>query len=614
MSAQPYSLGFADLSSVEPPPTDPASLNPDITPAASPVLSGIPKAPAKEAPLIDASKNPLGAIGAVLMNVSRGMRGQPLYTEQLREQRQQQDMMEMKKTEVGIDAMSKGLAMIQTVPDAQREQAAQQYGKLFEHVLPGFTASLVDASKRPAATEAQLSALGEHAQTLISLTGSLQGALKLAQKKEFMDTLNASSDARNTPEIAGAFKRMQKTLTETPGGSAILEKAAQDGWTLSDLQDPAVREAMGLTQSQVNTIARNPDVQNTLRPMGFIPTADVEAKAKAKIKADANLKPLDRLRQEAEISAQATAGATRVNYQDGDGNIRVGTMGERDKMAAAGFQPIVTGRTQQDVEAGASARAKGKYEGEMGLPVDPFVAAITGTAPSTTRQEFVDRGGNPNLDATTVRELQSTEAGFKGARDAVGTLRTIVQQNPNANTRVAGFQRVATNLLSELRSFNQATGIETPDLAKEAGKYEKVFRENGIDNALAQQAVVTLAYMQSSQFGQSGHSASDRDIREAAKAVGGSNADPAILTRMLDQAESNFDSTYRNKVETVTRIRPPSNLPDVQKAETVAQQLADGALSAQDYAQALKDMSPRAKLTLQSLISSQRVKPSKKGP
>ena len=285
----PLGLGFSPDEDPSQPPApivdDSVAVPPPASPVDSPKPALDPFGVDQPDPVLEASKSPLGAIGAVLLNFQRGMSGDKLYTDELKDRRQQREAMELKKLETGTEAMSRGLQLMKNVPSAQRGQVAQQYGKLFEHFLPGFTDTLIKASEQPQATAAQIAALGEHAAQLISIAGDVPGALKLSQNTEFMKQLDEQADRQNAPDIAQAFKRAVDVLKQTPGTNALLEQTAKNGWTLAELQDPKVQQGLGLTPSMVNTISRNKEVQSMLRPYGFIPQADADKAAEAGPKA-----------------------------------------------------------------------------------------------------------------------------------------------------------------------------------------------------------------------------------------------------------------------------------------------------------------------------------------
>ena len=553
-------------------------------------------------PVIDGKKNPLKALGAILLNTAAGMNGRPLYTDQLRKMQQEDDALELQRTQVGAGLLAQATRLLTNTPAANREAVAKQFGALYEHLVPGFGNILKDVAANPDATAAQIQALGEHAQLAVATFGDVDSALKgMAAHPEIVKQWDKQAGERNRPYIMQAFNRVGQMVQQNPQANTALAAAAKDGWTLSDLSDPQVAEAFGLTPEYIRTIGRDPELQSALRDKGFIPTEDQDLKAKKAIEQT----PLSRIGQEASTRAMAETNAQPVTYVDGEGNQKLGTFGDRTRMESLGYHKLITGRTQQDAEDAAASRVTGKDQGKRDSKITPYLAQITGKDPNMTNQEFIDAGGNPDIDPTTTRDLQNTEASLKNAQSIIGNVKSIVEANPDANTRVASLQRVASNLTAEYDAFARATGAKSPDFEKEANKYKAVFEENGIDNALMQQAAVSLAYMQSATFGQSGHSASDRDIKLSAEAIGAKSSNPKLLTRMLDQAEVNFDDAYRNKVESVTRIRPVSKVADIANAEKLGARYADGEKITQDEINALP---PRALLKFKTLVAAGRTK------
>lgn len=555
-------------------------------PSVSPSPGAAPRAPqldvlgenAARRPGVLAGANPLQKVGALLQNFSRGMNGQTLYTDELKKQRAEQEGLELERLNVGSTALTKGMELLKNTPAAQREAVAKQFGAMYEHILPGFTDTLVTSSQQPEATAAQLEALGEHAQTLIAVGGSMEGALKLAQKPEFMKQLNETADARNAPEIVQALERGAETLMSTPEGKALWDEATRDGLSVADLQDPALRDGLGLTQSHVNSIMRNKEIQSTLRPFGFVPTSDADAKAKA----EAGWKPLDRVRAEAEagrasidrIAAEAAAKEAEkiVPFMAADGTLIRRRQGDADALAAQGFSPMITGRTPDDTTA--AAKAQEKDAAGKTVPVDPYFARITGVDPNMTKQEAIDAGLVPDMDPTTTRGLQAAESGTRNLTGIVGRMREIVKNNPEANTRIAALGGIVTNIRSELDALGKATGVKI-DIDRELKGREDIFKSNGIDNALMKQLAISLAYMNAKSLDETGR-LSDSDVRNSAKAIGASAADPEILLALIDEAEMTADDSFRNRVQSVTGARRESGLPDIKAAEDINRRVNAG--------------------------------------
>lgn len=567
------------------------------TPAASPGATA--RAPrldvlgeTRQPPVINARENPIAAIGAMLQNFGRGIEGKELYTTELRKERLQREALEFEKLNLGSNALAKGMELLKNTPAAQREAMATKFGAMYEHILPGFSDTLREASQQPEATAEQIRALGDHGETLIAVAGDIDGALKLATNPAFMKQLDDMADQRNAPEIFSAMKRGQETLMQTPEGKALWEQAMKGGFTLADLQDPALQEGLGITQSHVNTIARSKEVQSSLREFGFKPVADMDAEAAAKAKE----KPLSRIGAEAAAAESAKQSAKIVNYIGQDGTIKAATLGEREKMAAMGFQPFVSGRTEQDLTAQEQAREKDAAG--KSVPVDPYFARIAGVPPTMTKQEAIDKGLVPDIDEPTKRQLQGAEAAARGISGLIGQARAIVEQNPDANTRVAALGGLVTNFKSELDAFGRATGVKI-DVDREMKGREDIFKQNGIDNALMKQLAISLAYMNAKSLDDSGR-LSDSDVRNSAKALGAGASNPEILANLLDQAEMTADDSFRNRVESATGARRPSNLPDIQSAEDIASRITSGEKVTADE---IATLPPRARRALKARLA-----------
>jgi len=562
----------------------------------------------KREPLIDRRKNPLAAIGLVLQDFSRGAKGQKLYSQELREQQAEDMMLQLKRTEIGAQALTKGMELIKNTPEAQREAVVAQFGRLYEPVMPGFTEIMTQAAQAPEATQAQIDALGEHAPVALATYGSAQAALAgKAKGDKIWQQWDTQADERNMPYIMSAFKRVDQVMKSDPRAQAALGEAAKEGWTMADLADPAVADAIGLSPPMIQTLRRSPELQATLQPLGFVPDAILTKKAEAEA-GRAPEKPLSRIAAEASASANATNAAKPMNFVGPDGTIRAGTFGEREAMAAQGFQPLVTGRTPDDMTATDKAAAKvlGKQEGEDQLPISPAIARFAGVDPKTTRGEAVAMGMTPDVDATTLREMQSADAGTSNLVDLVGQARAVMAQNPDANTLTARLAGFATNMRANVEAFGRATGMKI-DIEGQLEEHKDVWKDLGIDNQLMQQFAVSLAYMNAKTLDATGR-LSDSDVRASARGLGAGAADRDILTASLDQAEATADGAFRNKVQSVTGVKPPSRLADIGQAEALTSQIESGTLKKADMQAAVAALTPRARRHLQTVINSRKAK------
>lgn len=574
-------LGFAP----EPTPA-PAPAAPARAPQLDVIGTPGPRAAAPLANLSTTQK-----IGALLQDFGRGVAGRPSFTQELLAQRQEQELLELKRMDVGVSAMTKGMELLKNTPAAQREAVAKQYGQMYEHLLPGFTETLAQAAMQPQATEEQLKALGEHSKTLIAVGGSLEGALKLAQNPAFMKQLNDASDERNAPEIVSALERGRDLMMQSPETKALWDQMTKDGLTLSDLMDPQFRDALGLTESHVNTIARSPELQSNLRPFGFKTTKDLDAEAG---------KELDQkyAKDPAAVAGAETAAreaAKIISYIGQDGTIIREPQGRRNELAAQGFRPLVTGRTEAD--AAAINKELTKYEAGQAVPIDPYLARLTGVDPTTTKADATAKGWSTDLTDAQITQLQGAESAATNVSKVIGQMRTIVEQNPEANTRVAALGGLATNIKAEVEALGKSTGLKI-DVDREVGRFEQIWKSNGIDNALMKQLAISLAYMNAKGLDENGR-LSDADVRNSAKALGAGNSSPDILLNLLDAAELQADNNLRTQAKTLVGADIPSRLPDVKAADDIAARLeANEEVTPEELAA----LSPRARRALRARL------------
>lgn len=560
-------------------------------------LSAQPTVAPTTAPLIDAASNPLGAIGAVLQNFARGMKGQPLFTDELRQQRAEQQQIEMQRLGVGVEAMTKGMELLKNTPVQARAQTAHQYGQLFEHILPGFTDTLTKAAEQPEATEAQMRALGEHGEKLIAIAGSIDGALELAQKPDFMKYLDQNADKSNMDEIQKVFGRIQDLMGRSGAGKQILANLAADGFTVGDLQElvknPELAGALGLEQRHINTLARSPEAQEALRPFGFTPSADLALAAKKKIEE----KPLDRIAAEEAAKQSAAEAAKMINYVGKDGTIRREPQGKRNEMAALGFEPLVTGRTPDDTSEAEKRRlrAEGDRAGADEAPVNAYVAGVLGMDPKAlpTVKEFRESGGNPELGDTTIKGLQEQEAAVKGAQDVIFRIQDAVEKTPDINAAAGKVAPFIQSQRANLRSLGKLVGANwVDDVDAEISKVAPTLDKYGIEGSTLRSLVLDLSYVAAISRGQQGNGLSNKDVDRFAKIVATNQGDPKALNAVLDEIAVRFDATFRDSFEASVRKRPPSSLPDVRTAESLADRIDAGE---EITAEEVKALTPRAR-------------------
>jgi len=580
--------------------TSPEDLNPVVTPT-TPEISVLgessPPPAAREKPLLDFKGNPLGSIGAVLMNVADGAQGRPLFTEQLEERRALSKQQELKKLEVGVNGIAKGLELMKNAPPGMRETYAKQFGQLFENILPGFTETLIEGSKQPDTTMAEIAALGEHGKDLVLTAGSVEGARELATDPSYMKFKNQEADIRRGPEISEAFQAVTDLLAERQDGNEALRKAASDGWTLSDLQNPEMLKLFGLNKNHLATIARNPEIQSQLRPFGFIPSADLDEIAKTGI----TTKTPSQIAREQAAKTRASETEKIVAYQNPDtGEVMRRRQGDAAALKAEGFQPVVTGRTEQD----ARARVEQKREGEDSAPINGFISSALGLDPNTSVSEARDKGINLDVKDKDIRQLTTLEAGFNLANDTVQRAKMLVRNNPDVNTWGASLSATFGNLRANVTSVGKLLGADVADKVNEEferADLGKIMDDQGVQASELRSLVLDLAYMAAVSRGQEGRGLSDNDVKRFSQIIGSSQADPDQFEAILDSVIVRFDKAYRENFKSTIRKDPGSQLPDVQAAESLMKRIeANEEVSAED----LQKLTPRARKEMRLMLES----------
>jgi len=554
-------------------------------------------APAKQEPLIDFKKNPLGAIGLVLTNVSRGIQGRELQTDVLRKQRLAEQQQAVNELTVGVNAIEAGLNLRDKLPAGpQRDEAMSRFANTVNQTLPGFAGIFSTVAQTPGRHVDALKGVLAHGETLAAITGGdREQMLSLARDPNFMKTLNDQADRKNTPEIFNSFRTVGQMLNNT-SGSRLLQQAAADGWTISDLRDPQIKKAFGLTDSHIQTIERNQDLQVQLKDFGFVPTEEVKARGEA----NARLKPLDRVEAEAAATRRAQEGEEMVTFTNGTETV-LRPQREAEALEAQGFERLVTGRTPEDIASNARARR----EAEGAAPINTFVARTLGLPPDTPKSQARAEGLSTDIEDVKIRDLQKIDTGFKNARDVIDRVQQILRENPQAKAFGGRAAEFINNIRADIASVGELFDYQV-DFAQEGVKHQDVFDEFGIDSAELQSLVLDLSFMVGVSRGQQGRALSDNDVKRFAKIIGENQRDPQQIETVLNSVMIRFDQAFRNQFETVVGRAPESQLPDIRSAESIIARLENNEIeSLQEVQNEIANLTPRARDFMITRLGSQ---------
>lgn len=237
-------------------------------------------------PLIDAKKNPLRAIGAILLNTSAGLRGKPLYTDELMRQYQEEEQINLQKMQLSTSALTKGLELIKNTPAAQRADVARAYSKTIGHALGSdFSDIMMKAAQAPDNSKAFIDFLGQNGQDILKLTGGdYQAAMELAKDDKFIARIQGVRDQKLGGQLLDHLNGIDKTLDGNPEYDAI-QNVLKNGWTSAEARDPLFQRATGITNDMLDALDRSPALQEQLRSTGYIPPSDQKLMAEEKIKA-----------------------------------------------------------------------------------------------------------------------------------------------------------------------------------------------------------------------------------------------------------------------------------------------------------------------------------------
>ena len=246
-------------------------------------------------------RNPIGAVGLVLSNVSAGLRGQELPTTGLRREQAAQKDQELRQLGLTLQYAEQTVDMFSGV-DRNDPEVAGQLGNWIAHVeqfLPGIkdvvTASfeLSDSAGRNALRNA-----GDYAEFLQRDCPGLDGnCMKdaLANPK-IVERYDEEIDQNNLPAINDKFR----TIAEAVGGDEELRRimGEDEKWSVGELRQ--LPPPFNFTESQLTTISRNKDIQSQLIPFGLEPPGVTLKAAEARAtEADPTIVRLQRQRDDA---------------------------------------------------------------------------------------------------------------------------------------------------------------------------------------------------------------------------------------------------------------------------------------------------------------------------
>lgn len=175
-----------------------------------------PKTPAR--PVVtegNPEDTPLGAIGLLLSNVAAGLRGQPLPSDQLEEQRMKREQMKMLKAKNDIDIAASIVELGGKVPGAERES-------FMSGMVQKFAGQVDESLVKALSGEPDFTANGKlfsERLALIDRTLGRDAAIEAAKSKEWRDQTRAEIAEEKQP-IAAAKVRQWTT---------IARKAVQEG-------------------------------------------------------------------------------------------------------------------------------------------------------------------------------------------------------------------------------------------------------------------------------------------------------------------------------------------------------------------------------------------------
>ena len=184
-------------------------------------------------------------------------------------------------------------------------------------------------------------------------------------------------------------------------------------------------------------------------------------------------------------------------------------------------------------------------------------------------EQTVDAEGRPAfrpVDTTRVRRISTQE---QGTRDELGTVdrrelegaqlatisltRTandalkLLDQDPSANTLIAGASGIINSLQQEGRALANALDKDFTEDQLNPARFSDTFSELGINNARLQGIFTSLAFQAAAASGQTSKAVSDTDIKRFLRETGASSSDPETIRRVVTDLVNRTQRNFRDR-------------------------------------------------------------------
>ncbi len=161
-----------------------------------------------------------------------------------------------------------------------------------------------------------------------------------------------------------------------------------------------------------------------------------------------------------------------------------------------------------------------------------------------------------------LAQLDEVQINTKNYIDAAYDAYEMIENEPDANTAVAGLSRIANDLQTEAMAFARQLGFRIEAGATDASTFERNFKtedggtykgfgELGITNARMKSLIVNLAFQKALASQQSGRDVSNADVARFIEEIGANHAKPQAFKAVLKDTAIRMDRNFRNRYDVI---------------------------------------------------------------
>lgn len=518
-------------------------------------------------------KSPLERLGVRLLNMTRAVRGQELYSTELMRMQREQEAMDLDRLRIGIDAVAEGTRAVRGAPIEQQEAIAKHFGEMFAPVLgDDISATLLAARDDPKRIERMVETYGDLGETAIRDAGNLSGAEKLLENPQWVKMQREINVERQAPYVMHAFDRIEEMAAKDQHFAMDWEDAKKDGITFDELRK--VAPVIGLTDRMLSAIRHSPELQKELRPRGFVPQEDADLAAEESIKAQHRaITP-----KTTEITEGGRKFMVALDPESGKELWRVNA-GEATEGARGGKT------TSSDIRAAINLRLRGADVAKSGIAPGAIAATDGMNEEQLMALDASLQGGGMSIEQGpdgTMRVLTGSMAAQREARKAktdeeerkattgvmklvnlADRVREMAVANPDSTNFGGDVARFIDNLAADVVGTARTLGYDVtknlnlpdddPDkltTLDPSRAPDSLFGALANKSAALKTAVFQLAIADAAANGQEGRGLSDKDLAASLRKVGGDVSSLGQLTSKIDEIERQHYDNLRLDYQT----------------------------------------------------------------